>query len=178
MEPHKYGSVCSDEAFLAGYWAFGFNVASFVVSSFTMPTGAIAAIYVFAVLQIVGCYQIYSRPTFGLAYNYLIRSHEHVWSAHRACVTTAYVAIITLIAAMIPFFGDFVAFVGAIGFTPMDFILPPVLWLAVGQRSWFMKLLNWGIIVVYSLIALAGAIGSVQAIAGDVANYNVFADLF
>lgn len=60
----------------------------------------------------------------------------------------------------------------------MDFILPPVLWLAVGHRSWYMKLLNWGIIVVYSIIAVAGAIGSVQAIAADVSNYSVFADLF
>ena len=49
------------------------QVASFVVSSFTAPTGVIAAVYVFAILQIVGCYQIYCRPTFGFAYNYMIR---------------------------------------------------------------------------------------------------------
>lgn len=49
------------------------QVASFVVSSFVAPTGAITAIYIFAVLQIVGCYQIYCRPTFGFAYNYMLR---------------------------------------------------------------------------------------------------------
>ena len=74
-----------------------------------MPTGAIAAIYVTAILQIVGCYQIYCRPTFGFAYNYLLRPLEPVWSLHnilmRAMVTTVYMAVITLIAAMIPFFG-------------------------------------------------------------------------
>lgn len=63
-------------------------------------------------------------------------------------------------------------------FTPMDFILPPILWLAVGKRSWYMMLLNYSIIIIYSIIAVAGAIGSVQAIAGDVSNYSVFADLF
>ena len=235
----------------AGYWAFGFNVSSFVVSSFTMPTGAIAAIYVFAILQIVGCYQIYCRPTFGFAYNYLLRPLEPVWSLHnvlmRAVVTTVYMAVITLIAAMVPFFGcvcsscrrvllstnsltyipawlsavhDAESFWcagtswrlwGLLGvclthlerttqvsvglrflhplstllrhtvlcrFTPMDFILPPVLWLAVGKRSILWKVINWGIIVIYSIIAIAGAIGSVQAIAADVSNYSVFADLF
>lgn len=93
----------------AGYWAFGFNVSSFVVFSFTAPSGMIAALYVFAVLQIIGCYQIYCRPTFGFAYNYVLRKHERVWSFHnvlmRAIVTTIYMAIITLIAAMVPFFG-------------------------------------------------------------------------
>lgn len=43
------------------------------MSSFTAPTGVIAAIYVFAILQIIGCYQIFCRPTFGFAYNHMIR---------------------------------------------------------------------------------------------------------
>ena len=65
--------------------------------------------YIFAILQIVGCYQIYSRPSFGFAYNYLIRGHEHVWSTHnvlmRGIVTTIYIAVITFICCLIPFFG-------------------------------------------------------------------------
>ncbi|CAK0782970.1 hypothetical protein CVIRNUC_006165 [Coccomyxa viridis] len=167
---------------IAGYWAFGYNVASFVVSSFTAPTGVIAAVYVFAILQIVGCYQIYCRPTFGFAYNYMIRPGERVWSLHnvamRGIVTTIYMAIITLICCLIPFFGDFVAFVGAIGFTPMDFILPIILWQKVGRHSFIVSTINWIIVIFYSIIAVIGAIGSVQAIANDVANYSVFADLF
>jgi hypothetical protein len=49
----------------AGYWAFGWAVAPFLVSSFTFPTGLIAAVYVLAIMQIVSNYQIYARPTFG-----------------------------------------------------------------------------------------------------------------
>ena len=55
------------------------QVASFVVSSFVAPTGAITAVYIFAVLQIVGCYQIYCRPTFGFAYNYMLRCSDLFW---------------------------------------------------------------------------------------------------
>ena len=73
---------------------------------------------------------------------------------------------------------DFVAFVGAIGFTPMDFILPIILWQKVGKHSLITSLINWTIVIFYSIIAILGAIGSVQAIIADVANYNVFADLF
>ena len=70
------------------------------------------------------------------------------------------------------------AFVGAIGFTPMDFILPIILWQKVGKHSFIVSTINWTIVIFYSIIAVIGAIGSVQAIANDVANYSVFADLF
>ena len=70
------------------------------------------------------------------------------------------------------------AFVGAIGFTPMDFILPIILWQKVGKHSLIVSTINWTIVIFYSIIAVIGAIGSVQAIANDVANYSVFADLF
>ena len=49
------------------------QVTPFMVTSFTAPTGVVAAIYVFAVLQIIGCYQIFCRPTFGFAYTCVIR---------------------------------------------------------------------------------------------------------
>ena len=73
---------------------------------------------------------------------------------------------------------DFVAFVGAIGFTPMDFILPIILWQKVGKHSMITSIVNWTIVIFYAIVAVAGAIGSVQAIIADVSNYNVFADLF
>jgi len=33
-------------------------------------------------------------------------------------------AVITLVSAAMPFFGDFVSICGAVGFTPLDFVLP------------------------------------------------------
>ena len=42
----------------------------------------ITAIYIWAILQIVGCYQIYCRPTFGFAYNYVIRYCRTLWCSH------------------------------------------------------------------------------------------------
>lgn len=51
---------------------------------------------------------------------------------------------------------DFVAFVGAIGFTPMDFILPIILWQKVGKHSLIVSCANWVIVVFYSIIAVVG----------------------
>lgn len=81
----------------------------FVVSSFAAPTGLIAAVYVFAILQIVGNYQTYCHPTFSFAYNYLMRPQEDVWSAYntwmRSSVVFAYMAVVTFICCLVPFFG-------------------------------------------------------------------------
>lgn len=43
-------------------------------------------------------------------------------------------------------------------FTPMNFVLPPLLWLGVSGRSLPWRVLNWAIVVGYSLIAVAGAL--------------------
>lgn len=48
-------------------------------------------------------------------------------------------------------------------FTPMDFVLPPLLWLGVGKRSLGWRILNWTIVVGYSGIAIAGAPSSCEA---------------
>ncbi|KAK9813661.1 hypothetical protein WJX73_002176 [Symbiochloris irregularis] len=114
---------------ILGYWAFGFYVQSYVVLSYTVgPDWVVTLLNIFAVLQVVGCYQIYSRPTFEYTYVRWLNPTQSKFSVRnvliRLAVTTTYVVLITLICCMVPFFGDFVALIGAIGFTPMDFILP------------------------------------------------------
>ncbi|XP_030929799.1 GABA transporter 1-like [Quercus lobata] len=121
-----------------GYWAFGSEVQPYILSSLSVPEWTIVMANLFAVIQISGCYQIYCRPTYAyfeekkccpaklLAISplrkYLVR----------LIFTSIYMALITLIAAAVPFFGDFVSICGAIGFTPPDFVFPSVVYLKVG----------------------------------------------
>ncbi|GJM89884.1 hypothetical protein PR202_ga06109 [Eleusine coracana subsp. coracana] len=56
----------------------------------------------------------------------------------RVALRTAYVAACAFVAAMLPFFGDIVGVVGAVGFIPLDFVLPVVMYniaLAPPRRS-------------------------------------------
>jgi hypothetical protein len=43
---------------VAGFWAFGFGVYPWVLASMTEPTWAITMANIFAVVQIVGCFQV------------------------------------------------------------------------------------------------------------------------
>lgn len=171
-----------------GYWAFGSQVQPYILSSLTIPQWAIVMANIFAVIQISGCFQIYCRPTF-------IHFEEKLLSQKtasripfrnyliRLLLTSVYMVVITLIAAAMPFFGDFVSICGAVGFTPLDFVFPALAYLKAGRmpkntrlrRS--VQLINLTIATWFSVVAVVGCIGAIRFIVIDVRTYKFFHDM-
>ena len=97
--------------------------------------------------------------------------------------TTVYMAAITLVAAAIPFVGDFVSVCRAVGFTPLDFVLPILLFLKVGklpknpglQRA--IKALGSTAAVLFSAVGALACIGAIRAIVLHVTTYKFFHDV-
>jgi hypothetical protein len=85
-------------------------VTPYLVSSFAAPVWAIRAANFFALLQIIGCYQIYCRPTYEVLEIWAIDTTKGELAARnlvgRFVVTTAYCALLTLIGCLFPFFGE------------------------------------------------------------------------
>ncbi|KAG0622548.1 hypothetical protein M758_3G105800 [Ceratodon purpureus] len=165
-----------------GYAVFGNAVNPYLVNSFIGPSWLITLANIFAVVQVLGCYQIYCRPTYLYVEQQVMDYNKPPLSIHnclvRLGVTTVYIVVITVIAAAIPFFGDFVALCGAIGFTPLDFIIPVIAFLKVrNPKNPLVKLINVAIVVVYSIVAVLGAIGAIQFIHTDTARYKFFANM-
>lgn len=83
----------------------------------------------------------------------------------RLCVRPVYVALVTLIAVLVPFFGPIVGLVGAVTFFPMATLVPSMVWAVHTRASLRMKLA----LGMYNLIGfgLSGAalFGSVVQIA-------------
>ena len=71
------------------------------------------------------------------------------------------------------------ALVGAVGFTPLDFVLPIMLWTKVNTHlvSLPLRLFNYLIMVIYIAVGILGAVGAVRTIDHNVSQYQVFADL-
>ncbi|KAJ9695959.1 hypothetical protein PVL29_008293 [Vitis rotundifolia] len=171
-----------------GYWAFGSQVQPYILSSLTIPQWAIVMANIFAVIQISGCFQIYCRPTF-------IHFEEKLLSQKttsripfrnyliRLLLTSVYMVVITIIAAAMPFFGDFVSICGAVGFTPLDFVFPALAYLKAGRmpkntrlrRS--VQLINVTIAAWFSVVAVVGCIGAIRFIVIDVRTYKFFHDM-
>ncbi|XP_024165628.2 GABA transporter 1 isoform X2 [Rosa chinensis] len=173
-----------------GYWAFGSQVEPYILSSLTVPQWTIVMANLFAVIQISGCFQIYCRPTYAYFEETLL-SNETATSRSslrnklvRLVCTSMYMLLITLVAAAMPFFGDFVAICGAIGFTPLDFVFPAMAYLKARRRRHqntkmylSLLLLNFAIVVWFSAVAVFGCIGAVKFIVEDVKTYKFFHDM-
>ena len=101
----------------------------------------------------------------------------------RLCFTTIYMVLVTLNAAAMPFFGDFVSICGAIGFTPLDFVFPALAYLKAGnlpkniEIRFLMRLLNIFIAIYFSIVAILGCIGAIRFIVEDVNTYKFFHDM-
>lgn len=89
------------------------------------------------------------------------------------------ITIATVIAAMLPFFGDINSLIGAFGFIPLDFILPVVffnLTFKPSKRSpifW----LNVAIAVAFSALGAIAAVAAVRQIVLDAKTYRLFANV-
>ena len=97
----------------------------------------------------------------------------------RVILRSISVVISTTIAAMLPFFGDINALLGAFGFMPLDFVLPVVffnLTFKPSKRSpifW----LNVTIAVVFGTLGVIGAVAAVRQMSLDAKNYRLFANV-
>lgn len=171
----------------SGYWAFGAQVQPYILASLTVLEWTVIMANIFAVIQISGCYQIYCRPTYAYFEERLLSNKNKEFSVRnrllRLLYTSAYIVLITLAAAAMPFFVDFVSICGAVGFTPLDFVFPALAFLKAGKfprnrrLRLGMQLLNLAIAIWFSVVAVLGCIGAVRFIVEDIKTYSFFHDM-
>ncbi|XVF71932.1 hypothetical protein PTKIN_Ptkin12aG0079600 [Pterospermum kingtungense] len=170
-----------------GYWAFGSEVQPYIVASLTVPQWTIVMANIFAVVQISGCYQIYCRPTYAYFEERVLSNRTNSSRLRNPIVrlmfTSIYIVLITLVAAAMPFFVDFVSICGAIGFTPLDFVFPALAFLKAGKMpknrglGLSIRLLNITIAAWFSVVAVLGCIGAIRFVVEDVKTYQFFHDM-
>jgi hypothetical protein len=92
-------------------------------------------------------------------------------------------AAITVVSAAMPFFGDFVSICGAVGFTPLDFVLPAFALLKTSKLpdnlglQYAMKVLISAVAIMFSTIGALACISAIRSIALDVKTYKFFHDM-
>ena len=89
------------------------------------------------------------------------------------------VMVATVIAAMLPFFGDINSVIGAFGFIPLDFVLPVLIFNLTFKPSKRSPIywLNITIAVVFSALGVLGAVAAVRQISLDAKTYKLFANV-
>ncbi|KAG0566231.1 hypothetical protein KC19_7G047800 [Ceratodon purpureus] len=166
-----------------GYWAYGNAVSPYMLNSVSGPKSAVTVANVAAFLQAIISLHIYASPIYEFMDTHFARKGDHEWSSHSVLVRlftrTTYIGISTFLGALLPFFGDFIALVGALAAFPLEWGLIHHMYLKVkgkefGKRrqAW-----HWSMIVVAILLTFATSIAGLRYIISDSIRYHEFADL-
>ncbi|XP_028776913.1 GABA transporter 1-like isoform X3 [Neltuma alba] len=174
---------------ISGYWAFGNHSAGLILNNFVdqgrplTPRWFIYMTNIFTIAQLSAVGVVYLQPTNEMMERAFADPKRAEFSMRnvipRAITRSLSTALAVVIAAMLPFFGDINALIGAFGFTPLDFILPAVffnLTFKPSKRSpifW----LNAIIAVTFSALGAIAAIAAVRQIVLDAKNYRLFANV-
>lgn len=95
----------------------------------------------------------------------------------RTVIRCAYIFFAALIAAMFPYFGDILALVGALGITPLDFLLPLAMYIFLRKPVLWKKILAWILLIFYVIVMILGAVAAIRGIVLDASHYSVFPNL-
>eukprot|EP01025_Chloroclados_australasicus_P041097 TRINITY_DN4331_c0_g1_i1.p1 TRINITY_DN4331_c0_g1~~TRINITY_DN4331_c0_g1_i1.p1 ORF type:complete len:429 (-),score=21.23 TRINITY_DN4331_c0_g1_i1:914-2200(-) len=162
---------------VSGYAAFGNTVEADVLVSISKPRWLVAVANFMALVHILASYQIYSQPVFESLECKQEWSSFGKYSAivQRILYRSLYVILTVFIGCALPFFGELMGFFGAIGFTPMTFVIPSVLWLAGGyERTIGGRILNYMLIVIFTFVGFIACVGSLRLIVQDAHTYHFF----
>ncbi|KAJ0986208.1 hypothetical protein J5N97_004564 [Dioscorea zingiberensis] len=174
---------------ISGYWAFGNEVNSNVLQSLMpdsglslAPTWLLGLAVIFILLQLLAIGLVYSQVTYEIMEKNSADVNQGTFSKRnlipRIILRTLYMIFCAFIAAMLPFFGDIVGVVGAIGFIPLDFILPMLLYNKAikppGRSLTF--LFNMFIMVVFTGVGIMGAFSTIRKLVLDASQFKLFSN--
>uniref|UniRef100_A0A0A8ZBD0 Amino acid transporter transmembrane domain-containing protein n=1 Tax=Arundo donax TaxID=35708 RepID=A0A0A8ZBD0_ARUDO len=174
---------------ISGYWAFGNQAQGTLLSNFMVggkamiPQWLLLITELFTLLQLAAVVVVYLQPTNEVLEGLFSDPKEGQYAVRnvvpRLVSRTVAVAFATTVAAMVPFFGDMNALIGAFGFLPLDFAVPAVFYNLTFKPSkkgvvfW----LNTTIAVVFSALAVIASVAAVRQIALDANTYKLFANV-
>ncbi|KAK1668331.1 hypothetical protein QYE76_056490 [Lolium multiflorum] len=173
----------------AGYWAFGNAAQGLLLNNFmvdgrpVIPEWLLLMAELFTLMQLSATATVYLQPTNEVLEGLLSDPKAGQYAARnvmpRLLSRTLAVAFGTTIAAMIPFFGDMNALIGAFGFLPLDFAVPAIFYNLTFKPSkkgvvfW----LNTAIAVIFSVLAVVASVTAVRQIILDAGTYKLFANV-
>ncbi|PIN23632.1 Amino acid transporter [Handroanthus impetiginosus] len=176
-------------AAVSGYWVFGNKSNSNILKSLMpdegppyAPIWVLGLAIVLVLLQLFAIGLVYSQVAYEIMEKKSADVNQGIFSKRnlipRIILRSLYVIFCGFMAAMLPFFGDISAVVGAIGFIPLDFVLPMLLYNLTHKptRSSLAYWINNSIIIVFTGVGLMGTFSSVRKLVLDAKKFKIFSD--
>ncbi|CAL5404258.1 unnamed protein product [Camellia sinensis] len=174
---------------ISGYWAFGNQSQGSILQNFMVdgkplvPRGFLLMTNAFTLLQVIAVVLTYLQPTNVVIECKFADPKKDQFSIHNVVPWLIFrslsVVIATLLAAMLPFFGDIMVLFGPFGCIPLDFILPMIFYNVTFKPS-KKSIIFWGntfIATISTVLSLVGAVASVRQIVLDAKTYRLVANM-
>ncbi|CAH2041611.1 unnamed protein product [Thlaspi arvense] len=174
-------------AAVSGYWVFGNKSNSNILKSLMpdegpslAPTWVLGLAVVFILLQLFAIGLVYSQVAFEIMEKKSADMKQGMFSKRnlvpRIILRTLYMIFCGFFAAMLPFFGDINGVVGAIGFIPLDFILPMLLYNMTYKppKSSITYWINVSIMVAFTGAGIMGSFSSIRKLVLDANQFKLF----
>ncbi|KAH1124877.1 hypothetical protein AAZX31_06G084200 [Glycine max] len=178
-----------------GYAAFGDDTPGNILTGFGFyePFWLVALGNVCIVIHMIGAYQVLAQPLFRIIemganmawpgsdfinkeYPTKIGSLTFSFNLFRLIWRTIYVAVVTIIAMVMPFFNEFLALLGAIGFWPLIVFFP--IQMHIAQKQIKRLSFKWCLLQLLSfvcfLVSVVAAVGSIRGISKNIKKYKLF----
>lgn len=172
---------------VSGYWVFGNQSNSNILKSLMPDQGpSLAPVWVlglgiiFVLLQLFVIGLVYSQVAYEIMEKKSADVNQGMFSKRnlvpRIILRSTYMIFCGFMASMLPFFGDINGVVGAIGFIPLDFILPMLLYNMTHKppKSSLTYWVNVSIILVFTGAGLMGAFSSIRKLVLDANKFKLF----
>ncbi|KAJ7945024.1 Lysine histidine transporter 1 [Quillaja saponaria] len=144
------------------------------------PTWVLGLAVVFVLLQLIAIGLVYSQVAYEIMEKQSADVKQGIFSKRnlipRLILRTIYMIFCGFVAAMLPFFGDINGVVGAIGFIPLDFILPMLLYNMTykPQKSSVTYWINLSIMIVFTGVGILGTFSSLRKLILDANKFKLF----
>ncbi|WJX48101.1 hypothetical protein P8452_34710 [Trifolium repens] len=174
-------------AAVSGYWVFGNKANSNILKSLLpddgpslAPTWVLGLAVIFVLLQLFAIGLVYSQVAYEIMEKKSADVKQGIFSKRnllpRLILRTLYMIFCGFLAAMLPFFGDINGVVGAVGFIPLDFVLPMILYNKTHKppKSSLTYWINLSIMVVFSGAGIIGAFSSIRKLVLDANQFKLF----
>ncbi|GLT67907.1 hypothetical protein SLA2020_401810 [Shorea laevis] len=172
-------------AAISGYWAFGNEAYSNILKNLMLddgpslaPTIVVGLAVVFVLLQLFAIGLVYSQVAYEIMEKQSADVNQGMFSKRnlipRLILRTLYMIFCGFVAAMLPFFGDISGVVGAIGFIPLDFVLPMLLYNMTYKppKSSCTYWINIFIIIAFTGAGIIGSFSSIRKLVLDANNFK------
>ncbi|KAG6600528.1 putative GABA transporter 2 [Cucurbita argyrosperma subsp. argyrosperma] len=174
---------------VSGYWVFGNRATPNILQSLMpdtgpslAPTWILGLAVIFVLLQLLAIALVYSQVAYEIMEKQSADVKKGLFSKRnlipRIILRTMYMIMCGVSAAMLPFFGDISAVVGAIGFIPLDFVLPMLLYNITHKppKSSITYCTNLAIIIVFTGVGIMGAFSSIRKLVLDAQKFKLFSN--